>query len=677
MNKAQPNFNHEQQANMPASEELAREVGLLAGRLAAFLRGKLADDKEPLASALGFLDHAFMSMNQGRPLSEWEGTLLDHRIESLDNPVQRLVRSYGFSPCEVDLMLFAGLAEEHEGYADIFRALHPLGQPRPTVGFAAQFLCHGPAERNLLRKLLMTGPAANSGAITIDNEAPFFNCNLYPANRLWFVLHGIDVWPEQIERVQTPISSHGLEHWLQQPAAVKAHRALERRSNCSILITADDEDTAFHRAAVLVKSAAKDSVRIKLPAGADPQLEKLIGVHAVARDWVPILLIRYAEGPQKVEVPAFRHYPGPVIYCSRGGVGRVCDLRPLINVHSERLRPIELRKMWGKTIPELAEHAVALAARYPVEPSQARQVAFDLDFRKDDNPGDLRLDDVAASVRARATTTLGGGVQRIRPLAKWKHLVLPAPQLRQLKEAINRLYLQGKVLDDWRFLEGRRGSRGVRMLFSGPPGTGKTLSAEVVANALDVDLLLVDISRIVSKWIGETEKNLAEVFETAERAKAVLLFDEADALFGKRTEISDAHDRYANLETAYLLSRLERFEGLAILSTNLRQNIDTAFTRRVEFIVDFKEPAREGRLALWKCHLPPDVPLADDVNLEELASNFAIVGGLIRNAAVAAAFLAASEDVPIARRHFINAVRREYEKSGKAYREVTEAVSQF
>jgi hypothetical protein len=677
MNEAQPELTHEQHAALSASEVLAREVGLLAGRLAAFLRGKLADHREPLASALGFLDHAFLGMSQGRPLSEWEGTLLDHRIENCDSPVRRLVHSYGFSPCDVDLMLFAGMAEEHEGYADIFRALHPLGQPRPTAGFAAQLFCRSPEERNFLRKLLVTGPAVISGTLYLDNEAPFFNRNLYPANMLWFVLHGIDAWPEQVERVQTPTSPHGLDHWLQHPAAVKAIRALRRRSNCSILITADDEEAAFHRAAVLVESAGRSSVRIKLPVTAVPQLEKLIGVHTVARGCVPILLIPRAEGPQKVEVPAFQQYPGPVVYCSRSDIGKICDLRPLINVHSERLRPVELCQMWGNTVPELADHAVTLAARYPVEPSEARQVAIDLDFRKNESAVDLKLEDVAASVRGRATTTLGGGVQRIRPLAQWQHLVLPKPQLRRLKEAINRLYLQGKVLDDWRFLEGHRGSRGVRMLFSGPPGTGKTLSAEVMAQALDVDLLLVDISRVVSKWIGETEKNLAKVFETAERAKAVLLFDEADALFGKRTEVSDAHDRYANLETAYLLSRLERFEGLTILATNLRQNIDTAFTRRLEFIVDFEEPSRDQRLALWKCHLPPDVPLADDVDLEELASRFAIVGGLIRNAAVAAAFLAASENAPIARKHFINAVRKEYEKSGKAYREVTAAASKL
>jgi SpoVK/Ycf46/Vps4 family AAA+-type ATPase len=223
------------------------------------------------------------------------------------------------------------------------------------------------------------------------------------------------------------------------------------------------------------------------------------------------------------------------------------------------------------------------------------------------------------------------------------------------------------VLDQWKFLEGRPGARGVRVLLSGPPGTGKTLAAEVVAHALGVDLLMVDISRVVSKWIGETEKHLAEAFDAAERSHAVLLFDEADALFGKRTEVSDAHDRYANLETAYLLSRLERFDGLAILSTNLKQNIDTAFLRRLEFVIDFDEPSARERETLWRCHLPPAAPLAADVNLKELANLYPIVGGLIRNASVAAGFLAASAGTAISRNQLFGAIRREYEKSGKAF----------
>jgi SpoVK/Ycf46/Vps4 family AAA+-type ATPase len=270
-------------------------------------------------------------------------------------------------------------------------------------------------------------------------------------------------------------------------------------------------------------------------------------------------------------------------------------------------------------------------------------------------------------VRVRANLALSGGVKLITPLSTWDDLVLPHDRLAQLQEAIGRLVHRPRVLDDWGFLARRHGARGVRLLFSGPPGTGKTLSAEVLAGALGVDLLVVDVSRVVSKWIGETEKNLAEVFDAAERAQAVLLFDEADALFGKRTEVSDAHDRYANLETAYLLSRLERFDGLTVLSTNLRQNIDPAFLRRLEFVIEFDEPQTAEREALWRVHLPSSAPLADDVRIGELAALYPIVGGLIRNAAVAAGFLAASEGGPITRDRLLRAIRREYHKACRAF----------
>jgi SpoVK/Ycf46/Vps4 family AAA+-type ATPase len=366
-------------------------------------------------------------------------------------------------------------------------------------------------------------------------------------------------------------------------------------------------------------------------------------------------------------LPVFDNFPGVIVACGRSGAACTQGRRPLVVVQAERLMPKARLRMWRETIPAMAGEAPALAARFPIEPALAAEVASDLAFITELEKRQPTLADVATSIRGRGSISLSAGVRLIRPRASWKDLVLPADRIDQLNEAVSRLKLQGQVFDDWGFMRDRAGARGVRLLFSGPPGTGKTLSAEVLANALRVDLLIVDLSRVVSKWIGETEKNLAAVFDAAERAHAALFFDEADALFGKRTEITDAHDRYANLETAYLLTRLERFEGLAILATNLRQNIDPAFLRRLEFVIDFEDPDREERLALWNCHLPNDVPLADDVNLYELAALYPVVGGVIRNAAVAAAFLAAADRMPIDRRHFVHAIRREYAKAGHSF----------
>jgi SpoVK/Ycf46/Vps4 family AAA+-type ATPase len=416
-----------------------------------------------------------------------------------------------------------------------------------------------------------------------------------------------------------------------------------------------------------VTHADANPAGILLPATIDPALEHLIGIHALARGVVPVLRLAPADGPGAPDPPSFNSFPGTIVASGRYGDACSRDGRPLISVPVERLAPLARQRMWRETVPAMAAEASQLAARYPVEPFMAASIAADLQFVTELEKREPLLADVATSIRARGNISFAAGVRLVRPRATWKDLVLPADRLGQLQEAVSRLEHQARVFDEWGFLRDRTGARGVRLLFTGPPGTGKTLSAEVLANALKVDLLVVDLSRIVSKWIGETEKNLAAVFEAAERGQAALFFDEADALFGKRTEVIDAHDRYANLETAYLLTRLEQFEGLAILATNLRQNIDAAFLRRLEFVVDFEEPDREERRALWECHLPKDAPLAEDVNLYELAAMYPVVGGVIRNAAVAAGFLAATDGAPIDRSHFVHAIRREYVKAGRPF----------
>jgi SpoVK/Ycf46/Vps4 family AAA+-type ATPase len=219
-------------------------------------------------------------------------------------------------------------------------------------------------------------------------------------------------------------------------------------------------------------------------------------------------------------------------------------------------------------------------------------------------------------------------------------------------------------LHEWGLQRGQIGAGGVRLLFTGPPGTGKTYSAEVFAARLQLDLLVVDLSALVSKWLGETEKNLAAVFDAAEQSQAVLFFDEADAIFARRTETADAHARWANLETAYLLGRIEQFAGVTVLATNLRANIDTAFGRRLDYVITFDEPDVAAREQLWREHLREPAP---DVNPELLAQLYPVTGGVIRNAALAAAFMAAADGGAITADHVFTAVRREYEKAGRSF----------
>ncbi|MFD7668571.1 ATP-binding protein [Streptomyces sp. NPDC059788] len=274
----------------------------------------------------------------------------------------------------------------------------------------------------------------------------------------------------------------------------------------------------------------------------------------------------------------------------------------------------------------------------------------------------------AAHVRLAARQQSASGLERharrIRPSVDWSDLVLPGGPLAQLRELALRARHRDRVLGDWRLSAGGGRGRGVLGLFAGESGTGKTLSAEVIAADLGVDLYVVQLSSIVDKYVGETEKNLERIFTEADRTDAVLLFDEADAVFGKRSEVKDSHDRYANMESAYLLQRLESFDGIALLTTNLRANIDDAFTRRLDLVVDFPFPDAGQRLALWQ-HGLSHVPCAEGVETGSLARDFELAGGSIRSAVVTAAYLAAGRNEPVAAGDLWEGARREYRKAGR------------
>ncbi|MEU6472342.1 AAA family ATPase [Streptomyces massasporeus] len=275
------------------------------------------------------------------------------------------------------------------------------------------------------------------------------------------------------------------------------------------------------------------------------------------------------------------------------------------------------------------------------------------------SPAHLRL-----AARRQSASGLEQHARRIRPAVDWRDLVLPEGPLSQLRELSLRARHRDRVLGDWRLSAGGGRGRGVLGLFAGDSGTGKTLSAEVVAADLGLDLYVVQLSSVVDKYVGETEKNLERIFTEADRTDAVLLFDEADAVFGKRSEVKGAHDRYANLESSYLLQRLESFDGIALLTTNLRANIDEAFTRRLDLVVDFPFPDAGQRLALWR-HSLSHVPGADVVALGSLAEDFELAGGSIRSAVVTAAYLAAGRGDKVAAGDLLEGARREYRKAGR------------
>ncbi|MFH1217127.1 MAG: AAA family ATPase [Pseudomonadota bacterium] len=281
------------------------------------------------------------------------------------------------------------------------------------------------------------------------------------------------------------------------------------------------------------------------------------------------------------------------------------------------------------------------------------------------------LADFSQSCRSQSSHNLGKLAVRAEIRCHWSDIVLPEEKIDLLKELCGQVKHRYTVFNEWGFAGRISRGRGLSALFSGPPGTGKTLAAEIVAAELELDLYKIDLAGVVSKYIGETEKNLSRIFREAERSNAILFFDEADALFGKRTEVKDAHDRYANIETSYLLQKMEEYEGMVILATNLRANMDEAFTRRIRFIVEFPFPDKTLRARMWEAHFPPEAPRAEDMDYDFLAEQFQVAGGNIRNIAVNSAFMAAEDNCPISMTHVMRAVKREFAKIGKLWTQKT------
>jgi SpoVK/Ycf46/Vps4 family AAA+-type ATPase len=306
----------------------------------------------------------------------------------------------------------------------------------------------------------------------------------------------------------------------------------------------------------------------------------------------------------------------------------------------------------------------AATAQYRLNPEQVWRAAEAARLLARASGETLAAKHVQAAARGQNGAGLERLARRITPHMSWDDLVLPSSAIVQLREIVARIRHRDRVLREWGM--GNRSSKGhgVKVLFSGDSGTGKTISAEVVAHVLGLDLYVIDLSTVVDKYIGETEKHLDRIFTEADRVNGVLLFDEADAIFGKRSDVKDAHDRHANVEVAYLLQRMEQFEGLAILTTNLRANIDEAFLRRLDAIVDFSLPDEDDRRRLWDKHLSAGVPRHDDVDLSFLARSFKLSGGNISNIAFSAAYLAAAEDRAVAMPDLVRATEREYRKLG-------------
>jgi len=340
--------------------------------------------------------------------------------------------------------------------------------------------------------------------------------------------------------------------------------------------------------------------------------------------------------------------------------------RGVLQLGLPELSATERGRLWGEALDGFADEdgLAELAHRFRLSSGQIRIAARRALERAAARaePGRPTRAELYASCRECSTGTLGTLAPRAASIHDWDDLVLPPAVKSQLLGIERWVRFRPLVYDDWGFAHRAMLGRGLAVLFSGPSGTGKTMAAGILARSLGLELFKVDLATVVSKYIGETEKNLSRVFDAAERSSGVLLFDEADALFGKRSEIKDAHDRYANIEVSYLLQRMEAYDGVAILATNFRQNLDQAFARRLHVTVGFPFPQAGDRERIWRRLLAGDTPLAPDADLGLLSRRFSLAGGSIRNCALTAAFEAAAEHEPVGMRHLAQAIARELAK---------------
>ncbi|HEY4056126.1 MAG TPA: AAA family ATPase [Kofleriaceae bacterium] len=362
----------------------------------------------------------------------------------------------------------------------------------------------------------------------------------------------------------------------------------------------------------------------------------------------------------------------PVVFTLASPVGWLSDSQPsLVEIAIPAPSFAQRQALWRKALPGDVIDAEALdiiASRYAFTAgmiARSANRALQRARLRDPNHPTLTIDDVSDSARLAFTNKLEGLAQRIPTGFTWADLVLPHETMEGVKEVVRFGRQRAFLLEEWGFAKKLPYGSGVSAILAGPPGTGKTMVAQLIARELGYDLYRIDLSQVVNKYIGETEKNLGRIFDLAENSHAVLFFDEADSLFAKRTEVRSSNDRYANLEVNYLLQRMETFDGTTLLATNLEQGIDDAFKRRVRFTVQFELPDAPERAELWKSMFPPQVPLDEKIRWDQLGARYEMSGGYIKKAAVRAALRAAEQRRPVAFGDLVEAADHEYREMGR------------
>lgn len=584
--------------------------------------------------------------------------------------LESLCSAFSLSPFERDILLMCAGVELESGFAALCgRAQRQPGRTYATFSLAIAAL-RSPHWSALspdapLRRWRLIEPLPREEAVT---AAP-----LRIAERVLHFVTGVRCEDEELRGLIRPIEGHEALPPSQQEAVEEIVRVLARARPGSLPLIqlcgrGDGDKQAIAVAAcerLGLGLAALRSAEVPLSAGGRLQLARLWERESTLTSRA--LLIETSDGDaadiSRAVTALSECIYGVVLIAIREP--SESGTRPAVRIAVERPRPVEQLDLWhaalGPVAAELNGALDNILSHFDLTARHVRVVSAQAMLTQ----GDEETLEPALwnACRAETRPRLEGLAQRIAPAASWSDLVLPEAQVGTLREIAAQLRGRHQVYESWGFAT--KGSRGlgITALFSGGSGTGKTFAAEVLAAEMRLDLYRIDLSQVVSKYIGETEKNLRRVFDAAEGSGSILLFDEADALFGKRSEVKDSHDRFANIEISYLLQRMEAYRGLAILTTNLKQALDAAFLRRIRFVVSFPFPGMAERAELWRRVFPAATP-TENLNVNRLA-RLNVTGGNIRNIALNAAFSAASEGASVRMDHLLRAAHREYEKLEK------------
>jgi hypothetical protein len=589
--------------------------------------------------------------------------------EGADLRLRRLARNFGLDEIDIELVLIAMAPDVDARFERLYGYLQDdVSRRRASVGLGLE-LCGLPSSGAYARSRLAAGaPLVDEYLVLVEeSERPVLTRSLRVPDRVTAHLLGSDI-PDPVVAAlayqgepATPEQAAVLVRWMRDSSPSRLAYVRERPGASGAALAS----SAFRQ--IGRPTLALDLERLRSdddPAMVAALTAREAGLTSAGVVAGPVEVL-FAKGLPAVR--AFSEMPALIVLVGSRSwdPGWARDV-PFI---CEAPVPDALQRaeLWRRNLNGDTPSGLDLAgtmAQFRLTAEQVHRAARAA--RMEAHARDVPLDEeeLKAGARAQNAAGLERLARRIQPAVGFTDLVLPPDTMAQLKELLTRARYREQVLDVWKMGGPSTRRRGLTALFAGPSGTGKTMAAEVLASELGLDLYTVDLATVVDKYVGETEKNLDRIFAEAERVNGVILFDEADALFGKRSEVSDAHDRYANVEVAYLLQRMELFEGIAILATNLRANLDEAFTRRLDALVDFPEPEDEYRRRLWERSLGTTMPREANLDLDFLARAFKLSGGAIRNIVVAAAYAAAEEQRPMSMADLIRATQREYLKMG-------------